>query len=66
MVWRLVRNKLESYSFLGVADGNRDFLVGLRSLALLYPLTLAAAKHHAAAQSGRGQSNWRMWIMPPR
>ena len=48
LLWRLVRNKLETFGFMGAGNSNRDFITGLRSLALLYPLTLAAARHHAA------------------
>lgn len=50
LLWRLVQNKLDSFSFMGEANGNRDFLSGLRTLALLYPLVLAAARHHAASR----------------
>src|SRR5206468_5983598 len=45
--WRMIRNKLESFQFMGTANGGRNFLVGLRSLALLYPLVSAAAKYRA-------------------
>ena len=34
----------------------RDFLRGLHSLALLYPMVLAAAKHHAASRSASSVS----------
>ncbi len=51
LLWRLLRNKLEALQFMGPANGDRDFLRGLHSLALLYPLTIAAAKHHAASRS---------------
>jgi hypothetical protein len=50
LAWRLVRNKLDALQFMGAANGNRDFLTGLRSLSLLYPLVVAAAKHHAATR----------------
>ena len=50
LLWRLVRNKLDTFSFMGPTNGNRDFLAGLRSLALLYPLVLAAARHNAATR----------------
>jgi len=50
LLWRLIRNRLESYQFFGPANGNRNLLDGLRSLALLYPLTLAVAKCSAAAR----------------
>jgi Fe-S-cluster containining protein len=46
--WRMIRNKLESFSFMGPANGGRNFLLGLRSLALLYPLVAAVAKYSAA------------------
>lgn len=48
---RLIKSKLESLQFMGGAARGRDFLTGLRSLALLYPLVVACAKHRAA---GRG------------
>ena len=35
---------------MGPANGERDFLRGLHSLALLYPMVLATAKHHAASR----------------
>jgi Fe-S-cluster containining protein len=50
LLWRLVRNKLESFTFMGTGNGGRNMIVGLRSLAMLYPLTLAAATHSAAAR----------------
>jgi Fe-S-cluster containining protein len=50
LVWRLTRNKLDALQFMGPANGGRDFLTGLRSLALLYPLVLAATRHHAASR----------------
>jgi Fe-S-cluster containining protein len=46
--WRMIRNKLESFQFMGPSNGGRNFLIGLRSLALLYPLVAAAAKYRAA------------------
>ncbi len=52
LLWRLVRNKLNALQFMGPANGGRDFLTGLRTLSLLYPLTLAAAKHHMATRGG--------------
>lgn len=48
LFWRMVRNRLESFQFMGPANSGRDFLAGLRSLALLYPLVFAAAKFSAA------------------
>lgn len=45
--WRHINNRLASFQFMGQANHGRNFLDGLRSLALLYPLTLAAAKYHA-------------------
>ncbi len=51
LLWRLVRNKLDTFSFMGGANGQRDFVTGLRSLALLYPLVLAAARHSAASRN---------------
>jgi hypothetical protein len=50
LTWRLVRNKLESFAFMGPGNGNRDFLSGLKSLAMLYPLVMAAARQHAASR----------------
>lgn len=51
--WRMVRAKLGSMQFMGPANGGRDFLAGLRSLALLYPLVVAVAKYSAG---NRGSS----------
>jgi Fe-S-cluster containining protein len=51
LAWRLIRNKLEAFQFLGPDNGNRDFITGLRSLALIYPLMLAAARHRAATRN---------------
>lgn len=48
LLWRLIRNKLESLQFMGQANGGKDFLEGLRSLALLYPLVASTAKYTAA------------------
>jgi len=50
LLWRLIRNRLDSFQFLCPANGNRDFLAGLRSLTLLYPLILAVAKYTAASR----------------
>ncbi|CAN5480453.1 hypothetical protein BH10PLA1_BH10PLA1_13960 [soil metagenome] len=50
MMWRLVRNKLATFQYMGPGNRGRDFLTGLRSLALLYPLSLSAAKYHAASR----------------
>jgi len=49
--WRMIRTKLESLQFMGAANRGHDFLSGLRSLAMLYPLVLAAAKYRAAGRS---------------
>ena len=46
--WRMIRNKLDSFQFMGGANGGRNLFEGLRSLALLYPLTFAVAKYNAA------------------
>ncbi len=54
LFWRMIRNRLESFQFMGPANSNRNFLDGLRSLALLYPLVVAAAKYNAA---NRGASS---------
>jgi hypothetical protein len=53
LLWRLMRNKLDALQFMGAANGGRDFMTGLRSLALLYPLVLAAARHHAATRGSQ-------------
>jgi hypothetical protein len=45
--WQMIRSKLDSFQFMGAANPGHDFLTGLRSLALLYPLVLAAAKYRA-------------------
>jgi hypothetical protein len=46
--WRMIRNKLESFQFMGNGSDGRNFLEGMRLLALLYPLVLATAKYSAA------------------
>lgn len=48
LFWRMIRTKLESFQFMGEGNNGRDFLSGLRSLALLYPLAVACAKYRAA------------------
>jgi Fe-S-cluster containining protein len=48
LLWRVVRTKLESFQFMGQANGGKDFLEGLRSLALLQPLVLATARYASA------------------
>jgi lysine-N-methylase len=53
LFWRMVRNRLESFQFMGSANNGRNFLTGLRSLALLYPLVFAAAKFSAANRGSR-------------
>lgn len=50
--WRMVRRKLASYQFMGRGEG-RDFLNGLRGVALLYPLVLAAARLRAAGRASK-------------
>ena len=50
---RLIGAKLESLQFMGGAARGKDFLTGLRSLALLYPLVIATAKYRAAARGDR-------------
>lgn len=45
--WRMIRAKLGSMQFMGPANGGRDFLAGLRSLAMLYPLVVAVARYSA-------------------
>jgi Fe-S-cluster containining protein len=51
LFWRWIGNKLQAFQFMGHANGNRDFLNGLRSLTLAYPLVVAAARHHAASRN---------------
>jgi lysine-N-methylase len=48
LFWRMIRTKLQSFQFMGDGNNGRNFLDGLKSLALLYPLTLAVAKYSAA------------------
>jgi hypothetical protein len=48
LLWRVIRVKLESFQFMGSSNGGRNFFDGLRSLALLYPLTRAVARYNAA------------------
>lgn len=48
LYWRMVRIRLESFQFMGSANDGRNFLAGLRSLALLFPLIAAVAKYSAA------------------
>jgi lysine-N-methylase len=48
LFWRMIRTKLQSFQFMGEGNNGRNFIDGLRSLALLYPLTLAVAKSSAA------------------
>jgi hypothetical protein len=51
LLWRLIRNKLDTFSYMGAANGNRDFHSGIRSLALLYPLVMAAARQSAVSRN---------------
>jgi Fe-S-cluster containining protein len=50
--WRMVKQKLLSLQFMGSGNGGRDTLRGLRSVALLYPMVVASAKHASAARRG--------------
>lgn len=50
LLWRLVRTRLESFQFMGAGNSGRNLIHGLHSLALLYPLSLAVARCHAAAR----------------
>jgi Fe-S-cluster containining protein len=50
--WRMIRVKLESLQFIGVANRGRDLITGMQSLALLYPLVMACAKFHRAGRGG--------------
>lgn len=47
--WRLILTRLETLQFFGAAYYDQPFFVGLRALALAYPLVFAAARYHAAA-----------------
>ena len=47
LLWCVIRNRLDSFQFMGQANNRRSFLSGLRSLALLYPLVVAVAKYSA-------------------
>jgi hypothetical protein len=47
LLWRVIRNRLDSFQFMGHANNGRNFLGGLRSLALLYPLAVVVAKYSA-------------------
>ena len=53
LLWRVIRTKLESYQFMGQANGSKDFLEGLRSLAMLQPLTLAVARYAAGNRGAK-------------
>ena len=52
LFWRVIKVRLESYQFMGRGNHGRNFLEGLRSLALLYPLVMATAKYRAASRGG--------------
>lgn len=54
--WRLLRLRLETFQFFGVAYYGMHFFAGLRALLQTYPLVLAAARLHAAA-CGRNEPN---------
>jgi lysine-N-methylase len=47
LLWRVIRNRLDSFQFMGRGNNDRNFLSGLRSLALLYPLVVAVSKYSA-------------------
>lgn len=51
LFWRMIQGKLASRQFFGPSNRGRDFLTGLRSLAMLYPLVLAVAKYRAATRN---------------
>jgi hypothetical protein len=51
-VWRVVINRLRTLQFMGDAHAGEDFVCGLGSLCLFYPLALAVAKY-ARASAGR-------------
>ena len=50
--WRMIRIRLDSFQFMGQGNNGRNFIDGLRSLAMLYPLVRAAAKYNAAVRGG--------------
>jgi hypothetical protein len=51
LYWRVVRVRLESFQFMGTANDGRNFLEGLRSLVLLFPLIVAVGKYSAAGRN---------------
>ena len=64
--WRMVRNKLESFQFMGSSQRNRNLLDGLRSLALLYPLVRRGREVSALATKVGMRSAPMMSITPSR
>ncbi len=52
--WRFVRSRLETLQFFGVSYYGAPFFMGLRALAMTYPLVLAAARAHAAERDRTG------------
>ena len=50
----MVRLRLQSYQFMGQANYGLSLYDGLKSLALTFPLVLAAAKWSALARGGEG------------
>ena len=48
--WRLLISRIETLQFFGVSYYEEPFFVGLKALALTYPLVLAAARHHSRSR----------------
>jgi Fe-S-cluster containining protein len=48
--WRFLVSRLEAFQFFGVSYYDQSYFVGLKALALTYPLVLAAARHHSRAR----------------
>ncbi len=51
---RWLISRLEAYQFCGVTFYDEPLFVGLRALALTYPLVLAAARHHSRSRGADG------------
>ncbi len=47
LMWSMISVKMMSQQFMGSANGKRDLLAGLRTIALIYPFVAAAAKYRA-------------------
>jgi Fe-S-cluster containining protein len=48
--WRFLVSRLQAFQFFGVSYYDRPFFVGLKALALTYPLVLASARHHSRSR----------------